>query len=48
MRKLIIIFSLCIEVALAQNVKGNIFGFATSNTFTYCDITDTTFLNKVM
>ena len=48
MRKLIIIFSLCIEVALAQNVKGNIFGFATSNTFTYCDITDTTFLNKVI
>ena len=48
MRKLIIIFLLCIEGVLAQNVKGNIFGFATSNTFTYCDVTDTSFLNKVI
>ena len=48
MRKLIIIFSLCIEGVFAQNVNENIFGFATSNTFTYCDVTDTSFLNKVI
>jgi len=48
MRKLIIIFLLCIEGVLAQNVNENIFGFATSNTFTYCDVTDTSFLNKVI
>jgi len=48
MRKLIIIFLLCIEGVLAQNVNENIFGFATSNTFTYCDVTDTLFLNKVI
>ena len=48
MRKLIIIFLFCIEIVLAQNVKENIFGFATSNTFTYCDVTDTSFLHKVI
>ena len=48
MRKLIVIFSLCIEGVLAQNIKENIFGFATSNTFTYCDVTDTSFLYKVI
>ncbi|MBT3612123.1 MAG: hypothetical protein HN522_04190 [Flavobacteriales bacterium] len=48
MRNLIIIFLLCIESVLAQNVKENIFGFATSNTFTYCDVTDTSFLNKAI
>ena len=48
MRKLIIIFLLCIEGVLAQNVNENIFGFATSNTFTYCAVTDTSFLNKVI
>ena len=48
MRKLIIIFLLCIEGVLAQNTNENIFGFATSNTFTYCDVTDTSFLNKVI
>ena len=48
MRKLIVIFSLCIEVVFAQNNKENIFGFATSNTFTYCDVTDTSFLYKVI
>ena len=48
MRKLIIIFLLCIEGVLAQNVNENIFGFATSNTFTYCDVNDTSFLNKVI
>ena len=48
MRKLIIIFLLCFEGVFAQNVNENIFGFATSNTFTYCDVTDTSFLNKVI
>ena len=48
MRKLIIIFLFCIKGVLAQNVNENIFGFATSNTFTYCDVTDTSFLNKVI
>ena len=48
MRTLIIIFLLCIEGVLAQNVKENIFGLATSNTFTYCDVADTSFLNKVI
>ena len=33
---------------LLARVKENIFGFATSNTFTYCDVTDTSFLNKVI
>ena len=36
-------------VNLAQeNNKSNLFGFATSNTFTYCNISDTNFLNKVI
>jgi hypothetical protein len=48
MRKLIIMFLLCNEVVLGQNINENIFGFATSNTFTYCDVTDTSFLNKVI
>jgi len=48
MKKLIIIFLLCVEGVFAQNVKEKIFGFATSNTFTYCDVTDTSFLNKVI
>lgn len=32
----------------AQEVNKNIFGFATSNTFTYCDILDSSFSNKVI
>ena len=48
MKELIIIFLLCIEGVLAQNIKEKIFGFATSNTFTYCDVNDTSFLNKVI
>ena len=48
MRKVIFIFLLCIEGVSAQNVKENLFGFATSNTFTYCDVEDTSFLNKVV
>ena len=30
-----------------HTVNDDIFGFATSNTFTYCDINDTFFINKV-
>ena len=48
MRALIIIFLFSIDSVLAQNVKENIFGFATSNTFTYCDVIDTSFLHKVI
>ena len=32
----------------AQEVNPNVYGFATSNTFTYCDINDTSFTNKVL
>jgi hypothetical protein len=32
----------------AQEIQKNIFGFATSNTFTYCDVNDTSFTNKVI
>ena len=31
----------------SQEIEKNIFGFATSNTFTFCSITDTSFTNKV-
>ena len=48
MRKSIIIFLFCFEGLMAQSIHENIFGFATSNTFTYCDITDSSFLNKVI
>ena len=48
MRGFIVIFLLFIECVSAQNVQENLFGFATSNTFTYCDVTDTSFLNKVI
>ena len=30
-----------------NNFNDNLFGFATSNTFTYCDIDDSLFINKV-
>ena len=29
-------------------IKPNVFGFATSNTFTFCDIQDTSFTNKII
>tara|TARA_B100001540_G_C15813739_1_gene645945 strand:+ start:2183 stop:3523 length:1341 start_codon:yes stop_codon:yes gene_type:complete len=32
----------------AQKINPDIYGFATSNTFTYCDVSDTSFLNKVI
>ena len=48
MRKIIIILLFSFEGLMAQSVHENIFGFATSNTFTYCDVNDTSFLNKVI
>lgn len=46
--RLIILILLCqYSVIFPQEIKNNIFGFATSNTFTYCDIEDTSFTNKV-
>jgi len=47
MRNIIIIFLLFFSCVSAQTVQENIFGFATSNTFTYCDVNDTSFVNKV-
>ena len=47
MRQLIIVFIFCFKLIAAQEVQKNLFGFATSNTFTYCDINDTSFMNKV-
>jgi hypothetical protein len=32
----------------AQEINPDVYGFATSNTFTYCDINDTSFTNKVL
>jgi len=32
----------------AQEVNPDLYGFATSNTFTYCDINDTSFIDKVL
>ena len=47
MRLLIIVFLFCFELIIAQDVQDNLFGFATSNTFTYCNVNDTSFMNKV-
>jgi len=47
MRQLIIVFVFCFKLIIAQEVQKNLFGFATSNAFTYCDINDTSFMNKV-
>ena len=46
--RLILIFILFqFSIISAQEINNNIFGFATSNTFTYCDILDSSFSNKV-
>ena len=47
MRLLIIVFIFCFELITAQEVQKNLFGFATSNTFTYCNVNDTSFMNKI-
>lgn len=50
MRNTILIFVLFLFPNLihAQNLNPDLYGFATSNTFTYCDIKDTSFINKVL
>ena len=47
MRLLIIVFIFCFELIIAQDIQDNLFGFATSNTFTYCNVNDISFMNKV-
>ena len=47
MRLIIIIIIFQFPSIYAQEIQKNIFGFATSNTFTYCNVFDTTFTNKV-
>ena len=47
MRFIVLLLCFISNNLLSQNSKENIFGFATSNTFTYCDVNDTSFINKV-
>jgi hypothetical protein len=50
MKNILLIFILSFFAYLlpAQEINPDIYGFATSNTFTYCDINDTSFTNKVL
>jgi len=50
MKNILLIFILSFFAYLlpAQEINPDIYGFATSNTFTYCDVNDTTFTNKVL
>jgi hypothetical protein len=48
MKQVIIILLICAEAVFAQNIKENIFGFDTPNAFTYCDVNDTSFINKAV
>lgn len=45
---LIFILSFFAYLSPAQEINPDIYGFATSNTFTYCDVNDTSFTNKVL
>ena len=47
MRLILIVILFQFSIISAQEINNNIFGFATSNTFTYCDILDSSFSNKV-
>ena len=47
MRFTVLIITISISIVSAQDIRENIFGFATSNTFTYCDVSDTLFTNNV-
>ena len=47
MRLIIVIILFQFSTISAQEIQKNIFGFATSNTFTYCNVSDTSFTNKV-
>ena len=44
----ILFFISCQSQEKTQQLKPNVFGFATSNTFTFCDIQDTSFTNKII
>ena len=50
MKKNTLVFILIFSAFLmpAQEINPDVYGFATSNTFTYCDINDTSFTNKVL
>ncbi len=50
MKNILLIFILSFFTYLlpAQEINPDIYGFATSNTFTYCDVNDTSFTNKVL
>ena len=48
MRLIIVIILFQFSSISAQEIQKNIFGFATSNTFTYCSVNDTSFLSKVI
>ena len=43
-----LIFILCFFHYKCLSQNSNIFGFSTANTFTYCDINDTNFINKAV
>ena len=45
--RLILFFFLFGLNSIAQEVREHVLGFATSNTFTYCDVNDTSFIDKV-
>ena len=47
MRLILIIMLFQFSMISAQEIQKNVFGFATSNTFTYCNVADTSFTNKV-
>ena len=48
MRLIIVIILFQFSSISAQEIQKNIFGFATSNTVTYCSVNDTSFLSKVI
>ena len=48
MRLLIVLALFSFQYTIAQDIKRDIFGFATSNTFTYCDVGDSSFINKAV
>ena len=48
MRSLIYVFIFHFSIVSGQQLQENVFGFATSNTFTYCDVEDTFFISRVI
>ncbi len=47
MRLTLFVLIFKISIISGQEIQNDIFGFATSNTFTFCDVEDTFFINKV-